>query len=250
MKILKIGGSFITNKAGYKELNANNLDKMAIVISKLWKEGCRDFILVHGAGSFGHPLVNKYELKTSIRTENQRLGFADTHAACSHLSLEFVKKLIEYGVPAISIPPAVAIEQRNKRIISLNKIVYHYLGNGFLPILYGDMVLDNEITGSVCSGDQITAHLGKYAEFVVLATDVDGVLDSDKRIIPLITRLNFDEVSKHLYSKEGDVTGSMKGKIQEMLNLSSPAFIVNAAHPERIESILKGHPTISTKIQV
>lgn len=250
MKILKIGGSFITNKKSYLEVNSENLRKAVKAIATLWNKGIRDFVLVHGAGSFGHALVLKYGINDGVKSKAQKLGFADTHAACSELSLLLVKALVRKGVPAISIPPAAIIEQKNKRISKFNTaLVQAYLKAGFLPVLYGDMVPDSVLGGSVCSGDQIVAYLGKDAEFIVMATNVDGVLDEHGKVIPLVSTANFSKVKKHLKKSEGDVTGAMEGKLKEIMSLDAPSYIVNAAHPERIVNLMMRKKAICTEVR-
>ncbi|MBU0590582.1 isopentenyl phosphate kinase family protein [Candidatus Micrarchaeota archaeon] len=249
MKVLKIGGSFITNKNGYKSPDTKHMIQIAKTIAQLWKSGTRDLMLVHGAGSFGHAVVIKHKIDNGVRTVEQKIGFADTHAACSELSLFLVKALVDQGVPAISIPPTIIAKQKNKRICDFRfEIVNNYLNAGYLPILYGDMLLDSDIGGSVCSGDQIMAWLGKKAEFLVFATNVDGVLDGKGKAIPLITKDNFDEISMHLKETKNDVTGAMKGKLQELLELDNVSYIVNAEKPERILALFEGKETICTKV--
>ena len=249
MKVLKIGGSFITDKNGYKKIDSGHIKQMAQTVAQLWKQGSRDLVIVHGAGSFGHPVVIKYKINDGVRTIEQKIGAADTHAACSELSLHLVKALIDHEVPAISIPPAVIARQKNKRICDFRfEVVSNYLKAGYLPVLYGDMLLDSEIGGSVCSGDQILAWLGKKAEFLVFATNVDGVLDGKGKVIPEINKKNFADISVHLKEKENDVTGAMKGKVQELLELNTIAYIVNAGKPERIIALFEGKEALSTKV--
>jgi isopentenyl phosphate kinase len=250
MKILKLGGSAITRKNGYRRSRRQDIKLLAKAIAEVWKGGERDLVVVHGAGSFGHAVVLKHGINEGVSTEEQRLGYADTHAACSELSLFVVKALVEEGVPAISIPPSTIIKQRGKRISDFNQsIVKEYLSSGYLPVLYGDMVPDSELGGSVCSGDQIMAWLGKGAEFLVFVTRVDGVLDDKGDLIPEITKENFGEVSKHLKESKNDVTGAMKGKIEELLGLGTASYIVSASHPERIVALLKGKEAPSTKVR-
>ena len=250
MKILKLGGSFITRKSGYREADSANLQTAAKAVAAVWKKGVRDFILVHGAGSFGHALVLKYKINEGVKTREQKLGFADTHAACSELSSLLSNALISEGVPAISIPPASILEQKNRRISKFNDaLVQAYMEAGFLPVLYGDMVPDSEIGGSVCSGDQIVSYLGKDAEFIVLATNVDGVLDDSGKVIPKITVANFSEIRRHLKKAENDVTGAMEGKLREILSLDAPSYIVNAAAPERIVGLMLGKSALCTEVR-
>lgn len=250
MKILKIGGSFITRKSGYREPDNAHISAMAKAVAGIWKKGVKDIILVHGAGSFGHAPVLKYGIKDGITTDAQKLGYADTHSACSELSYYLAQALINEGVPAISLPPSAIIEQKDKRISKFNTgVVMGYLKNGFLPVLYGDVVPDSALTGSVCSGDQIVSYLGKDAQFMVLATNVDGVLDDKGNVIPKITAATLADAAKHFKKTEGDVTGAMEGKIRELLTLDTVSYVVNAANPERIEALMLGKKALCTEVR-
>jgi len=66
MRLLKLGGSVITNKKGRCEANLQNIEKLAKMLGKLWADGDRDIILVHGAGSFGHALVIEKDLRGKL----------------------------------------------------------------------------------------------------------------------------------------------------------------------------------------
>jgi len=249
MKIIKLGGSAITDKRGYRKARPEKIEQMAEAIAEVWKKVKKDLVVVHGAGSFGHPVVLKHGINDGIKTEEQRLGYADTHAACEELSLLVVTSLVDKGVPAVSIPPSSIIRQKNKRISEFSgDIVKEYLSAGYLPVLYGDMVPDSELGGSVCSGDQIMAWLGKDAEFLVFVTKVGGVMDDKGDLIPEITKDNFENISKHLKESKNDVTGAMKGKIEELLELDTISYIVSA-EPESIVAVLTGKDTACTKIR-
>jgi len=249
MKILKIGGSVITDKSGFRKARPESIAGMAKAAAAIWKRGARDLVLVHGAGSFGHALVIKHGIESGVKNSQQKLGYADTHAACCELSSMLVAALIANGAPAVSIPPAMVLSLKDKRISRFDtRIVNDYLESGFLPVLFGDMAPDSVLGGYPCSGDQIVSYLGKGAELVVLATDVDGVLDDKGAIIPLITRRNLADVSRHLKPTGNDVTGGMKGKIGELLALDTVAFVVNGACPERIEAAFSGKPVPGTQI--
>lgn len=250
MKILKMGGSAITDKNGYKTPRADQIKQLAKAVAEVWKHGMHDLVVVHGAGSYGHAVVLKHGINDGVKTDAQKLGYADTHAACSELSSLVVKALIEEAVPAVSIPPNSIIKQKNKRITEFNdEIIKKYLSEGYLPVLYGDMVPDSEIGASVCSGDQIMAYLGKDADGLVFATNVDGVLDDKGNLISEITSENFEDISKHLKETSNDVTGAMKGKIKELLELDTTSYIVNASNPERIVNLLLGKEDICTKVR-
>ena len=250
MQILKLGGSVITKKDQPQTADAESIRSLAQMLGKLWRANVRDLVLVHGAGSFGHSLVIEHRLDNGVRTDEQKLASAKTHAACAKLTALLVAELLGNGVPAISVPPALLITQENKRIIKFDeKKVTEYLSMGFLPILRGDMVPDIELGMSVCSGDQIVARLGKKAERIVLGTDVDGVV-VDGKVVPLITSQNFSKFETHLRPSDSpDVTGGMAGKIKELLAGRVSAFVANARHPERLEALLMGKKAVCTQIE-
>jgi len=250
MQILKFGGSVITRKEGYLSADHNNISALAKTIASVRKKGVRDIVIVHGAGSFGHALVLKYGINNGVHNEMQKHAYAKTHFACEHLSTLIVDELLHNDVPAISLPPASFIIQKNKRIVKFDtSVIESYLSRGFVPVLYGDMVLDEKIVGSVCSGDQIVSYLGKKAKRMILGTNVDGVL-AEGRVVPLITRKNFAEIARHITgSATPDVTGGMAGKIREIMLVKRPTYIVNAKKPSRMEALLLGKKAVCTEIK-
>ena len=249
MRIIKLGGSLITKKAGFMEADNETMDKLVDVIARVWKDGIKDFILVHGVGSFGHPVAKGFKITRDVKTPEERRSFAITHVTCTQLSALLVEKLAEKGVPAITLPPTALGYQNNRRIANFNhEIVLKFSEKQFLPVLYGDMLLDDEFGGSVCSGDQIVSYLSKLADEVIFATDVDGVLVEGKPV-EKITKENLDEVLKHVGESEvTDVTGGMKGKIEEALRTGKKTYVINGRYPERVEALLRGEKTICTEI--
>lgn len=250
MQILKLGGSVITKKFDYLESDDKNIESLAKTLAEVWNPKMQ-LVLIHGAGSFGHAPVIAHGINSGVKTKKQILGFADTHSSCTYLSNLLVDRLIKNGVPAVTITPAVVIRQNNGKITKFDVgTVKEYLKKGYLPVLHGDMVLDNKIGGSVCSGDQISAYLGKKAKTIIMGTNVDGVI-ADGKVVEKITKKNIREVEKHIkHSGAPDVTGGMIGKVKELLKTKKRAYIVNATKTKRIEDILKGRKTICTEIYV
>lgn len=256
--VLKIGGSAITKKAGFMQAEKKTIGGACKAISSALRKKRFQLIIVHGAGSFGHPHVLKHGIKNGVRTNAEKLGFADTHYSVSLLSGMLVKELVCSGVPAVSLPPTAIVRQNSKRISSFEKkTVEDFLSKGFVPVLYGDVVLDSAQGGSVVSGDQLVSYLSPYADKVILAGDVDGIFDSDPKknkrakLFKKILREDFASVlEKASGSLHKDVTGGMKGKLEEIERIGAPVFVVNARKPERLLSALLGTQTIGTEILV
>lgn len=258
--ILKLGGSVLTDKNKYMTADRASITHLAKVIAQVRKKKI-GLIIVHGAGSFGHMPVKKYGIKDGIFTEQHKFGFADTANACSLLSQEIVGALLKEGVPAVSIPTVVLIKHTNKKIKRFDVgIVKDFLRAGYVPVMRGDMVLDDKIGGSISSGDEQVPYLARAlkANRMVFGTDVDGIFTADPKtnknakLILTITRKNIKEVVSALEeAKTHDVTGGMKGKILEIISQAriTPILIVNAKKPERLRNALTGKKVEGTLIK-
>ena len=140
------------------------------------------------------------------------------------------------------------------------KVVAKLLEMGFVPVLYGDAVLDSSIGFTILSGDQLVAELAiKFdAERIVIGVDVDGLYTSDPKTdssAKLIRKINLKEVNKiqHLIesSKVTDVTGGMVGKISELKKAAEqgiPVLILNALKPNKIYKALRNERVVGTLI--
>ena len=63
MIILKIGGSILTNKDSLEsEVDSESLKRIALEIKSSLDKSHKELIIVHGAGSFGHPPAKKYKI--------------------------------------------------------------------------------------------------------------------------------------------------------------------------------------------
>jgi isopentenyl phosphate kinase len=131
---------------------------------------------------------------------------------------------------------------------------------GFIPVLYGDAVMDSKLGFTILSGDQLASELAMRlnAERIIFGVDVDGLYDADPKIektAKLFKHLNQEELKK-LQNKlcrptVHDVTGGMLGKVMELLPAVEhgiPVIIVNASKPGNVYSILEGKPVEGTVI--
>jgi isopentenyl phosphate kinase len=258
--ILKVGGSVITNK-GEEEPDARTQ-----VINRLAEEiqqaNVQNLIIVHGGGSFGHPTAQKYDIKAGLREENQKFGFAETHHLMTVLNGLFMDSLVWHNIPAVSISPSSCITTENGRIQRFEDApLKMLLKMGFLPVLYGDAVLDTKLGFTILSGDQLISVLATRfnAERIIIGVDVDGLYSSDPKVeknAKMFTHLTSEELKK-LQNTLGkptvcDVTGGMFGKIAELLPVIEnriPVTIVNATKPNYIYNALKGEKVEGTLIE-
>ena len=254
MIILKIGGSILTNKDSTKsEIDTINLNRIASEIKDSLNESSKDLIIVHGAGSFGHPPARKHKIGEEFASNEypqKRLGFCEIQNEVKKLNMFICEAFIKQGLPVISIPASSFITANNKRIVDGNLNLFRkYLLKGFIPVIYGDVVLDEMLEFCVVSGDQIIQFLASNLNQsqVILGTDVDGVYNKNPKTHS--DAIFFDKFSslKDLDAFEGttnvDVTGGMVGKIKELLYLADLGIeskIINADVEGNIYKVLEG----------
>ena len=102
------------------------------------------------------------------------------------------------------------------------------LRHGLVPLVYGDVALDEVRGCTIISTEQIFAHLADHLEpaRIMLAGEVEGVCtadplrDASAQLIPEISRQNFHQVEHMLAGSHGvDVTGGMLTKVRIMYTL-------------------------------
>ncbi len=261
MIILKIGGSILTNKDAVSEVDTKSLKRIASEIKSSLDNSFKELIIVHGAGSFGHPPAKKYKIGEKFDESEypqKRIGFCETQNAVKKLNMYICEAFIEEGLPAVAIPASSFMRATNKRITDGNLDSFkRYLEKGFIPVIYGDVVLDDELEICVISGDQLIQYLAKNLnpDIVVLGTDVDGVYNKNPKTHD--DAIFFDKFSSldDLDTLEGttnvDVTGGMVGKIKELLYLADLGIeskIINAEVEDNVFKVLENEKVKGTVI--
>ncbi len=241
MIILKLGGSVVTDKSVPFSVREEVVRRLALEI----KETGLEVVVVHGGGSFGHPVASEYGLQNGLSDKDQLIGVAKTRLAMADLNRQIVDIFVSSYLPAVSIQTSAVFECDNKRIsTSCTDMVKDFLKLGIVPVLYGDVVIDKTLGVCILSGDQIVTYLARDmgAEKVVLATNVDGVLNREGQVIEKINSENASAL-RFTDSSEVDVTGGMKGKVEELLKLTDEgvsAIVVNALKAENVKNALLG----------
>ena len=258
LTVLKIGGSVITDKNG--EL-APRTQEIARLTEEIQKSRVKRLIIVHGGGSFGHPYAQRYGIKDGLKEDSQKIGFSETHHVMTVLNGLFMDSLIWHEVPAVSVTPSSCIITENGRIKHFeDAAIRALLDMGFIPVLYGDAVVDSKLGFTILSGDQLVSALaiGFNAERIVFGVDVDGLYDADPKVektAKMFKHLNLEELKK-LQNKlcmptARDVTGGMLGKVVELLpavEQGIPVTIMNASKPGNVCKVLEGKPVEGTVI--
>jgi isopentenyl phosphate kinase len=257
--ILKIGGSVITDKSGELVARTEVMNRLA---EETQKAGIKNLIIVHGGGSFGHPTAQKYGIKEGLKHDTQKAGFAETHHVMTVLNGLVMDAFVWHNIPAFSIAPSCCVVTENGRIkLFEDTVLKTLLKMGFMPVLYGDAILDEKLGFTVLSGDQIVAYLARIfgASKIVIGVDTDGLYDADPKVAknaklyPHLTSRELEKVKSKLGgSTAADVTGGMLGKIAELapaVEQGIQVAMVNASKPNRIYKALMGEKVEGTVIE-
>lgn len=248
MKILKIGGSILTDKKNESLANAARHSEIRRVAEEIAAHPV-ELVLVHGAGSFGHVPAKRFGLPGNFSAEGLRV----THNSVVKLNDLVVEALSNAGLSPLPVHPLSCVLLKDGRIESFAKRpVEEMLKNGLLPVLHGDVAMDVTRKAGIVSGDQLVPYLAGalHAEVVAVGSNVDGVLVGGKPMAK-ITGRDLPSIEKYLGGSAGvDVTGGMKGKLLEMLDLADAGIdsvIFNASTKGNIARALLGE-TVGTTV--
>eukprot|EP00980_Cylindrotheca_fusiformis_P011931 scaffold2830_cov131-Cylindrotheca_fusiformis.AAC.52 len=262
--VVKIGGSSITNKAVKESVNDETLRWFAHILSKsigtsfkaIDEENQIDegtnrgtrfrretaFIIVHGAGSFGHHTAKEYGLRGQIGAPNsfstlserenryRKRGLAETRISVQKLNNMVVGTLVDCGVNAVGISPfsipGLEAHLEEEATDSLERIVCSTIKAGLVPVLHGDACLYGDDV-AILSGDRLVEVLGslEWVTSAIFITDVDGVFNEDPRDNPkaeLLKTLAVDAETGEIRSEVKasgsthvhDVTGGLETKLK------------------------------------
>ncbi|MHA1838400.1 MAG: isopentenyl phosphate kinase [Candidatus Ranarchaeia archaeon] len=255
--IIKLGGSVITDKNRPFKVNMSRLRFLIKEIAQIK----HPFILLHGGGSFGHPLAKKYNLTLGYQSKEQVIGLGITHEAMVKLNHIIINFMHEAEMPAMSFAPSSLFITEGGRIKKAYlQPVQESLKLGVNPVLFGDVVFDSKTGFSILSGDQLLSFLAaKFnSERLFIGTDTDGIYTGEPKternvkLVPSISTANIDSIMAGVTESTSiDVTGGMRTKILELLSIAKPRreiIIFNATVSGRLTKLVRRHSVPCTRI--
>ncbi len=224
---LKLGGSLITDKTTPMTPRLEVIDRLANEIAQAFEvKPNLKLIIGHGSGSFGHAVANLYQTQAGGDSAAYWQGFSKVWAAARSLNQIVLTALSKSGLPVIAFPPSSGVIAQNKQVQSWDiSPIQSALSRGLIPVVYGDVVFDTHLGGTILSTEDLFLYLtGIFNPIKILLAGIDhGVyekVDNPTAIIPLITPTNFEDVLPAITSSQAvDVTGGMRSKVQAMVRL-------------------------------
>lgn len=234
MKIIKIGGSLITDKNEYRKFDEKLTRE---IIAEIFGE---KFILVHGGGSFGHIASKKYGLPGKLSGETL-FGSCVVKNDMALLNNYVISIMVDEGIPAMGFSP---FNLWNGERFDYSPVINAFK-KGIIPVIYGDAYIDGE-NAKIESGDDIMVDLAEIfkPETAIFLSDVDGVFDDDpkrNKDSKLIRKFNGESIK--FQGVENDVTGGMHKKFNSMIKcrqIGVKTYLINGKYPHRIRDIESG----------
>jgi isopentenyl phosphate kinase len=247
---IKLGGSVITDKTRPETARPLVIDRLAgeIAAALAVRPDLR-LLLGHGSGSFGHVVARHYGTREGVHDQAGWHGFAQVAAVAARLNRLVTDSLLAASVPVWSLQPSASARCRAGELVSLDTgAVQIALSRGLVPMVYGDVALDETLGGTIISTEQIFAYLARRLRpsRLVMVGAVDGVFEADPLLQPSarpigrITPRNWEQVQIALGGSHAtDVTGGMAAKVQGLLDLVEelPGLKAHILSGERLGAI-------------
>jgi len=263
--VLKLGGSLLTDKSTPYKVRDGILDAVASELKECIDLGLiESLVLIHGVGSFGHPPVIKYKLYSGFNDIKQLIHLSETQYIVNKFRLMIVESLNNVGIPVnLMYPSSMVIGRKGKISDFMFKALKGYLSIGMIPLLGGDMIYDEEIGFSVCSGDPLAVLIARElgADRLIYASDVPGVFDKDPKKFSnasLIKEIGINEIEQIVRKMEepnkSDTTGRMKGKLKvlipakDLIEKGLKVSILSMMIPNTLKGFLEGNEILATRV--
>lgn len=224
---VKLGGSLITDKNTAMTPRTDLIQRLADEIAEAIKvlPGLR-LLIGHGSGSFGHEVADRYQTQSGGRGADYWQGFIQVWAAARELNQIVIEALTRSGLPVIAFPPSAGVTTQGRVIKSWDiQPIEHALSHGLIPVVYGDVIFDTHLGGTILSTEAVFQYLAKALspEKILLAgLDAGVYLDEQhkEKIIDKITPSTIQAILPALSTSAAvDVTGGMRSKVNLMVSL-------------------------------
>lgn len=269
--LVKLGGSVLTRKSTLGGIRYDNMKRITRELAEITKED--RLVVVHGGGSFGHPLARLYHIygrgRRTEATSDARWrseGASAIQRSMLRLNAALIGGLVDAGVAALSVPGGVLVELYDGELEAFHPgSIERYLAVGLTPVTFGDVAPDRHRGLAIVSGDTLVLALAETIrpDLVIFATDQDGIYDrnpAEHKGAKLHTELDSDQLRRLADGlSEGepglprvDATGGMVLKMHELADIADlgiEAAVVSGLEAGRIGSVVRGEDTKCTRIR-
>ncbi len=212
-RVLKVGGSVLTRKDERESYDSRSADRVYDAVA----DAAEDLVLVHGAGSFGHPHAEERGFDDGSVVDDATAAY-EVQQAVRLLNDVVVEELLERGVDVFAVHPSSCSYRDGDGVFEVDAgVAEAAVGTASLPVLHGDVVVDGRGGYSVVSGDDVAVELAREFDAELgMCTAADGVIGED---LELLDHVRHPDAAADLDGSDTDVTGGFESKLEKTLEL-------------------------------
>ena len=145
--------------------------------------------------------AQKYGTRQGVHTPAEWLGFVEVWREAVALNRLVMDALASAGIPAVAFPPSAAVIAAGGQVDTWDlSPLSAALEAGLLPVIYGDVVFDQALGGTILSTEDLFTHLvPRLRPTRILLAGLEAGVWADypacTRLIPEITPSNFRSAS-------------------------------------------------------
>ena len=212
IKVLKLGGSVITDKAVPLSFRTGVIRNIFVLLKEALDNANTRFVLIHGGGSYGHYIADKLLHSTDNISVHLKVSIIQYYMVA--LNKLLLRVGLDAGLPLTTITTH-SICSCNAGRITCNTSILNNLDENLIPVLYGDAILcDGKV--EIVSGDTLALQVCRdiNANSLGFLIDKDGVLDSNGTVLREVVLPRDIEKLRKIILKEKmiDVTGGLYTK--------------------------------------
>lgn len=256
---IKLGGSLITDKDQTETAKLGIiLELLSAIQRQLIQQPELKLVLGHGSGSFGHHAAKKHNTRSGVFNTKEWLGYQAVWQSARKLNQIVIGQSEIIGLPVLSFPPSAGVVTSKHAITQWNITpIRSALDHGLIPLIYGDVVSDDEIGGTILSTEDLFYYLALqlHPSRILLAGVEAGVFADYPQNVRIINHIPADTILKTRLegSASVDVTGGMNSKVSLMQSIcrAVPGIqirIFSGTDPENLGKAIQGLP-VGTLIQ-
>jgi acetylglutamate kinase len=253
--VLKLGGALLENETA--------LEKLFIALNEYMSAAARPLVLVHGGGCFVDQLLAKMnivsEKKNGLRvTPFEDIGYI-TGALAGTANKVLMAQGIKLGAKVVGLSLGdggiTKVTQSAADLGAVGEceagepaLLIGLLDGGFLPIISSIGIDAQGQLLNVNADQAATAICEVLNADLVMLSDVAGILDADRQLIPEMNSSYADELIT-----AGVIDGGMEVKVRAALkaasSLNREVKLASWKVPERLVALLNGEPE-GTKVSI
>ncbi len=242
--VIKLGGSLITDKRVQNSSRDDVLRRLGEEVALALSRGAR-LLLTHGSGSFGHFAAARHEVDGRLNAH----GASEVQQAAHALHFRVMRALRDGGVNAFTISPGTMFLGGD---VQTTVPLERALSQGLLPVLHGDVVMDEKLGCRVLSTEEVVIGLvrgGVPIKQALWLGVTDGVYDENGSVIGRI-----DNAGSATFGGESDgvdVTGGMRHRVESAIQLAKlgvPSLIANGNEQGLLGDFLDGKKVRGTTV--